>query len=257
MRQLLLLWAVLLPALPAGAQVDESGGPATVAGGAARPAAGRKVLLVGDSHTTMPFGKALEASLRAEKGDSVAVYGVCSAGPNSYLKEKGHACGWYFRDEGGKEPSQWVGARVATEQRTVRGKPKDVTVIKTPPLKQLLADHRPTVTLIALGSNPTSASGVTGLVDLVVKANSGCVWIGPPYMREPGEDDVDKVYKLLAKALKGRCELIDSRAFAFLRYPAQGGDGTHYDGKGLRDLGARWGREAGQAVQAALRASPD
>lgn len=253
----LLLLAVLLIVGPASAQIDEAGGPPAQAGGAVGASGGRRILLIGDSHTTMPFGKALDGALRTRKNDAVATYGVCSAGPNSYLTEKGHACGWYFRAEDGKEPARWVGSRVSTEQRKIRGSMQDVKVIKTPALKQLLIDHKPTVTIIALGSNPTSASGVTGLLDLLVKANSGCLWIGPPSMREPSESDVDKVYALLARALKDRCALIDSRKFTYLRYPATGGDGTHYDGKVLGPLGTQWGQDAGQAVEAALRTSPD
>ncbi len=134
-------------------------------------------------------------------------------------------------------------------------------LIKTPELTQLLTDHTPTVTVVALGSNvPISLDSVNKTLDAIHAAGSACVWIGPPDMRRPSSAQIDAVYATLRKGGVSRlasfegsrhssCRLIDSRAFSYLRYPDKGGDGTHYGG-GLASLGARWGADAAAAIAA-------
>lgn len=223
------------------------------------------ILVVGDSHTAGSFGRTLDDALRAGAGNRVATYGVCSASPSSYFSETPHACGHLFRDFGGKAPAKWLGGRV---YKTIRGDGKggtrEVEMVKTPELLQLLGDHGPTVTVVALGSNlPISEASVKKTLSLIHKSGSACVWIGPPDMRRPSAAQIDAVYETLRRggvvetatleeARAGSCRLIDSRAFPGVRYPAEGGDGTHYGGA-LASVGVRWGSDAAAAVLAAFK----
>jgi len=222
---------------------------------AAPAAAAETILVVGDSHTVGAFGQRLDGALRAEAGTRVATYGVCSASPQSYLSETEHSCGFLFRDFRGAAPAKWLGNRVreANQARFVR----------TPELAQLVSDYTPTLTVVALGSNGLTEDSVRRTLEAVHKNGAACVWIGPPDMRKPSSTSIDAIYAILrkqkvtekatiAQARADSCRLIDSRAFGYLRYPANSGDGTHYGG-GLAPLGARWGADAAAAVLAAFK----
>ena len=224
--------------------------------------AAETILVVGDSHTVGAFGQTIDDTLRAAKGNRVATYGVCSSRPQSYLSETSHGCGHLFRDFDKKAPAKWLGARVYKESRSDgKGGTREVEMVKTPELAQLLTDHTPTVVIVALGSNlPISASSVQKTLELVHKTGAACLWVGAPDMRNPTRAQVDKVYETLAAnkvgasvtleaAKKDSCKLIDSREFPFLKYPETGGGsgGTHYDGK-LWPVGVKWGAAAGEAA---------
>ena len=222
--------------------------------------ASETILVVGDSHTAGAFGLALDDALRAAPGARVATFGVCSARPQSYFSETPHGCGHRFRDFDKSAPAKWLGGRVYMEKRGG----KDVEMVKTPELAQLLSDHHPSIVVVALGSNlPISGSSVQKTLDMIHLTGAACVWIGPPDMRNPTRKEVDAVYATLDKnnvsasatleaAKKDSCILVDSRAFSYLRYPADAGGGTHYDGK-LAGLGTRWGADAAKAVLAAAK----
>jgi hypothetical protein len=227
--------------------------------------AAETILVVGDSHTAGSFGQKLDDSLRAVPGGRVATYGVCSASPQSYFSETPHPCGHLFRDFSKKPPAKWLGGRVYKVTRPDgKGGTREIEMVKTPDLVQLQSDHAPTVTVVALGSNmPISADSIKRTLEAVHKSGSACVWIGPPDMRRPSSGQIDAVYATLAKnrvsasvtleeARKDSCRLIDSRAFAYLRYPEAGEDGTHYGGE-LAPLGAKWGADAAAAVLAAFK----
>jgi len=222
------------------------------------------ILVVGDSHTAGSFGKNLDDVLRRGAGNRVATYGVCSASPQSYLSETPHHCGWLLRDFDKKAPAKWLGKRVY--KATVsdgKGGTREVTMIKTPSLSQLLTDHVPTVTVVALGANGLSADSIRKTLTLIHANNSVCVWIGPPDTRVRTADQVKALYKALRDnnvtesvsledAKKDSCRLVDSFTFAYLRYPAKGGDGSHYSGD-LESIGAKWGADAADAVLAAFK----
>lgn len=223
------------------------------------------ILVVGDSHTAGAFGGALDDALRAAPGGRVATYGVCSARPQSFLSETDHGCGRRFQDFAKKAPAKWLGGRVYRKTRPDgKGGTREVEFVKTPALAQLLDDHAPTVTVVALGSNlPMSGASVRKTLALIHKSGSVCVWIGPPDMRSPAREQIDEAYQTLLEngvsptatleeSRKGYCRLVNSRAFPGLRYPATGGDGTHYGGA-LAPIGERWGKDAAAAVLAAFQ----
>lgn len=232
---------------------------------AAPSAAAETVLVVGDSHTAGPFGGALDDALRAAPGNRVATYGVCSARPQSFLSETDHGCGRRFQDFERKAPAKWLGRRVYRKTRPDgKGGTREVEFVKTPALAQLLDDHAPGAVVVALGSNlPVSGPSVRSMLAQIHKSGAACVWVGPPDMRKPSSAQVDEVYQtLLANGVsptatleesrKGFCRLVNSRGFADVRYPAQGGDGTHYQGA-LASLGTAWGKDAAAAVLAFLK----
>lgn len=223
------------------------------------------ILVVGDSHTAGAFGGALDDALRAAPGNRVATYGVCSARPQSYFAQTDHGCGRRFQDFAKKAPAKWLGGRVYRKTRPDgKGGTREVEFVKTPELAQLLSDHAPTVTVVALGSNlPMTGASVRKTIDLIHKSGSACVWIGPPHMRVPSPEEMAAVYDILAangvaasatleEARTTSCRLIDSRAFPGLRYPETGGDGTHYGGA-LAPIGVQWGKDAAAAVLAAFK----
>lgn len=234
------------------------------ASAAASSRAAETVLVIGDSHTAGPFGGALDDALRAGPGNRVATYGVCSARPQSFLSETDHGCGRRFQDFEKKAPAKWLGGRVYRKARPDgKGGTREVEFVKTPELAQLLGDHAPTAVVVALGSNlPISAASVRTTLALIHKSGAACVWIGPPDMRKPAGERIDEVYQTLLEngvsptatleeSRKGFCRLINSRDFPALRYPATGGDGTHYQGS-LAPLGAQWGKDAAAAALAFL-----
>lgn len=239
--------------------------PALALALAASARAGDTILVVGDSHTAGAFGGALDDALRAAPGNRVATYGVCSARPQSYFDETDHGCGRRFQDFAKKAPAKWLGGRVYRKTRPDgKGGTREVEFVKTPALSQLLGDHTPTLTVVALGSNvPTSGASVRKTLKLIHDAGSACVWIGPPNMRSPSQKEMDAVYETLAEngvtpaatfeaSRTDSCRLIDSRAFPGLRYPTTRGDGTHYGGT-LAPIGTQWGKDAAAAVLAAFK----
>lgn len=222
------------------------------------------ILVIGDSHTAGPFGGALDEALRAAPGGRVATYGVCSARPQSFLSETDHGCGRRFQDFEKKAPAKWLGGRVYRKTRPDgKGGTREVEFVKTPALAQLLDDHAPTAVVVALGSNlPVSGPSVRSTLARIHKSGAACVWVGPPDMRNPSSGQVDAVYQTLLEngvsptatleeSRKGFCRLVNSRDLPALRYPAEGGDGTHYQGA-LAPLGAGWGKDAAAAVHAFL-----
>lgn len=239
--------------------------PALVLALAASARAADTILVVDDSHTAGAFGGALDDALRAAPGNRVATYGVCSARPQSYLAQTDHGCGRRFQDFAKKAPAKWLGSRVYRKTRPDgKGGTREVEFVKTPELQQLLDDHVPTLTVVALGSNlPMTGASVRKTIELIHKSGSACVWIGPPNMRNPSQKEMDAVYETLAangvaaaatleEARTTSCRLIDSRAIHGLRYPETGGDGTHYGGA-LAPIGVQWGKDAAAAVLAAFK----
>lgn len=201
--------------------------------------AAERLLVVGDSHTAGLFGGALEEALRAEPGVELAVFGVCSARPDSYLQQLEHHCGWRYKDLDGKNAAKWVKAR-----KTEEGK----TWVKTPKLEDLVDEYGPDVVVIALGTNgPSSYSSIAGLIAAAKKRKARCAWVGPPYVRGVPDRAIDSVYAELSKAANAdSCSIVDSRLYSYLRYPAKGGDGVHYSVFKDLDLSgpaSRWGKD--------------
>ena len=223
------------PAAPldAACEVEEPSAPlhelVAVAAPAAKPRSAR-VLLIGDSHVSSTFGRALDLLLRSRDNTEVTTVGACGMSPDGFIESLPARCG------------------------LLQVKP-DMTVWRsrhtpTPSIDRLLDDTLPDLTIIELGANqihtawrnPKQAKkDIISLADQV-SAHGECVWVGPPYGRERQKPaaKLENVYRLLEESLDGRCTLLDSRpsALPFLDYDdiAQAarrrGDGRHFDAMG-------------------------
>jgi hypothetical protein len=228
------------PAPVAAASPSAAPSPSAAVGG---------LLVIGDSHCTMSFGKTLDAYLREhENGMKVSFYGSSSASTAYYFKGLSSHGGYYFHP--------------ADEKARQGGGGKDGEAM-TPKLSALLA-RKPKVVVVALGSNQfgwndrAQAEQISATIGSIQDAGARCIWVGPPGARpdrRPGrksgfvEADVGRLYKTLSE-VTGRmgCRLIDSRPCA--TYPAEGGDGMHFDfiGPAGRKLGKDWGEKVGADI---------
>jgi hypothetical protein len=226
--------------------------------------AGSRVLVIGDSHCTMTFGKTLDEVLRSQvPGGKVSIYGSSSASTQYYVNGESSHGGHYFRDESGKISS---GGEAPT-----------------PKLAKLLSD-KPDFTVVALGSNQLGwgdkgqAAQIRATIRKIKESGSKCIWVGPPVAlpdTRPGRSsgfvatDVDKLYKTLVEVTAAEgCQLVDSRqcavrgkegnerkCAAYPPYdPAKFGkhwDGMHFDAMGPQ--GVQMGRDWAQWVGSEVR----
>ena len=177
-------------------------GPGLSAGEA--PATGG-VLYIGDSHTYGKFGEKLHEELGRSTGLGVRSVSVCPATPGSWLKES------------------WVSACGYMERRSRPGRPQPVKVSsgvrrRTPGLGRLLREERPSLVVIALGSNcglrtPAEIRGNARLLLERVIASAEVrhvFWIGPPHYRGAG-----RIARVLEQVVGEftEVEFIDGRSF--------------------------------------------
>lgn len=180
--------------------------------------AAERILLLGDSHTVQSFGRHLDGLIRTQfpAAKEVTTRGVCGSSPAWWFREQVTTCGYFFRN---KNQTIQQGLEIAT-----------------PLLTTLLEEHNPTLTIVALGANIVRApddeilTTSRQMAEQVAASGSRCVWVGPPHGRNKPEPKFSQFYQVLEQAVKPHCELIDSRPF--LGYPAEGGDGAHYDSLG-------------------------
>lgn len=181
--------------------------------------AAEHVILIGDSHSVQTFGKTLDELLRGRVGkNNVSTFASCGSSPSWWFDGRETPCGYFER----------------TPEHGVRHAKKHLT----PRLGQLLTSKEPATVIVALGANlvraPHDYSARTSrtMALLIQNAKSQgkpvrCIWVGPPHGRNKPEPGFSEFYKVLKAAVTPPCEFVDSRPYA--RYPAQGGDGIHYD----------------------------
>ncbi len=200
-----------------------------------------RVLIIGDSHVTQTYGQALDLLLRARARTRVTTVGSCGVSPDGFLTGKTTRCGFLHID--GPDMT------VELERRS-----------STPQVDDLLAEHRPDVTVIELGANliwraqrePEAAAAQIRTLAEKVAASSTCVWVGPPNGTDRKKPSalIDDVYRLLEQNLPAGCTFMDSRtaALPFLDYAdlarqaKRRGDGRHFDNIGIigRQAARRW-----------------
>jgi hypothetical protein len=257
-----------------------------LAAGLAGAEASTTALFIGDSHTDGGFGSAAWDELKGNFG-RMALFGICSARAKHYLAAGKNAvwltCGSEFRDSGGssgKPPKEFrettvVQLKEDSEECKKRRekKPKDDCKIhkaKVPYLPDLLNFYGPSHVIVALGSNGLESQEVSDtLIKIHETGTKTCFWIGPPYMRSTSKSTVDGWYSNLAlnkvsTDADAKCTLIDSRTLSVtyevnkkvktetLKYPSEGGDGTHF----WDPIASAWGKAAAQAIQTALGWTP-
>lgn len=263
--------AALLPLLASADDFGENTGqvPAVEAGKTAQVSLkGSKVLLVGDSHSTMAFGTTLDQRLK-DAGAKTAVFAVSSSRPKSWIKHTVHGEGSDIHDYDGKRPD-WLDTRKGVkryckapgrkkhkikedgscpdgEEQT----DKPAVFITTPDFPKLVKKYTPALTIVALGTNlPTHKEFAEAILAAIKDLGSACVWVGPPYVPSNNDDKTDKVYKVLYGLVgKHSCLLIDSRpsAMSDLKYPKGKGDRTHFSGE-LAHLGKAWANHVADAI---------
>lgn len=196
-----------------------------------------KVLLIGDSLTCGPFGDHVEAWLLQNLGQSrVAVYASCGSSPESWLaaeKDFISPCG--YRET---TPRQQI-----TEKHRNGRRPGPV---RTPKIENLLAQHRPQIVIVQLGTNHYDSllkGGKESLPKLAaiyerfanaLTARGGSVrmvvWITPPDSSKfPKwvEDEVDHL--IITTNRRHTFGSIVSRGFTRYIPGVSGSDGVHYN----------------------------
>ena len=179
-RSLLLLLACLCAcASRAAAQAEEQARALSQKAASMKSMAGAPhIILIGDSHTTGPFGRELDSRLRAAyPGWKIETYAPCGAAPGWYLPgnpASGYtsACGTWFHRYSTKAPYRL----------------EDVTAASPAPLIGALLESHPDTVIVALGTNMANWRGggivemkhARALADAIVDAGSRCLWIGPP-----------------------------------------------------------------------------
>jgi hypothetical protein len=177
----------------------------------------RRVLLLGDSHLTGPFGSALLRRIGGPGGRRVDVYAACSAAPEWFLPGHSHTspCGTWFRRAGADDRR----AQAAPAITAVLGDDVDLVIIA---LGTNMADWR------AGGVGDLSSAGT--LAHHAMMRGAKCVWVGPPpvpgYPSLPfykGPLNYDQLNEGLRARLGGHCAYVQSTT------PYGGADGIHYD----------------------------
>ncbi|MBL9039360.1 MAG: hypothetical protein JNG84_12655 [Archangium sp.] len=196
---------------------------------AAKPAfAGKKVLMVGDSHTVGFFGERFDTLLRAA-GAKTRSYGTAGSKPS-----------WWVAGTSGA-----MGASVRETNRVIDdGKPWN-TKRPTPKLADLLGAEKPDVLVIALGANfrAESAKGLTSqvraLADQAKALGITLVWVGPPNTKQDlaAPEGLKRFDAAVATALGPDGTYVASSPHT---QTYSGSDGVHFNGAAGRALANDW-----------------
>ncbi len=185
-----------------------------------------RVLVLGDSHTSSTFGRALDLLFRSRPKTDVTTVGACGHRPGGFLSAKESRCG-LLELHNDKTRYRKEGA--------------------PPSLDALLTKIEPDLTVVELGANqihtawrnPAAAKEEIRALSEKLAAKGACVWVGPPTgrEREKPRKKIDHVYTLLRETLPQGCRLLDSRpeSLDFLVWndlsakAKRRGDGKHFD----------------------------
>ncbi len=212
------------------------------------------VLLIGDSHTCLAFGSALDRGLRDHFGKEQVVTIGRSGERSAHFLYGNHSTtyGWveYLAD----------GRRLSGEYGSSK---------LTPKLTDLINKHDPQTVIIALGANeiwrPANLSShLSKLAKSVTSHNKRCFWIAPPTARCDdkkcvySKDALATYYSILSANIVSLCKIIESNSSAmpFLDFTKLSkkagttGDGIHHDslGKVGRKAARQWANHVLQVV---------
>jgi len=201
------------------------------------------VLVIGDSHATSTFGKALDLLLRTLPDTQVTTVGSCGVTPQAFLDGTPSHCGVL---EIARAEPDWI-------VKAQKG--------KTPQIEKLLSTWRPKLTVVELGANqihrayrdPEGAVAESrALAEAIRASGSRCLWVGPPGGREQEKPKhkMNFLYSVLKQGVADLCTFTDSRpsSLAFLDYERvtksrrRKGDGRHFDAIGVvgQQMARRW-----------------
>jgi hypothetical protein len=195
-------------------------------------------LVIGDSQLCQTFGGVLDAELREDANDSVVTRGRWGTSPHNWYDGSSTTDGFFDHDPG---------------QDPVRG-----TVTQTPLFPGLLTEVSPTLVVVELGANLDWAldqnpdfinQTVDRMVSDILAAHAECFWIGPADSRL--RPRMPQIRDRIIAGIAGRCVFFDS--LKVTSYPADGGDGLHYDSLG--PAGIAMGRDWALAAHSAIRSA--
>jgi lysophospholipase L1-like esterase len=208
----------LLLALPAAAQIADDGGEVQGKSAYTGP---KRIVVFGDSHTTMSYGVKLHSLLNADyKGKyEVELYGASGASPWWFYPYKSKDA---EAEAGKKQPHGYAG-KSGNLYIGPDGK-ADKTSRDAPLLGEMLKPGL-AVGIISLGTNQIECLGggkaryimkkSGDLAEAVRKAGGKCVWLGPPFhSRKPACTD-EKMIRGFYEKLKaeiGDCAVVDGLA---------------------------------------------
>lgn len=204
-----------------------------------------KVMLIGDSLSVGPFGRALESGLVARFGrDNVCVFASCGSSPEDWLPGKPvftTNCGYRQTTPGGSFSREY--------QNGKRPPP-----VRTPKLSRIFAEWRPQLLIVQLGTNWMDRLAAAdrldarpyrrNIRDFVREARRHSdpviVWVMPPDSSKYPLRVHEAVERWIREeSIPSRFRTIDSRLLtAPYREGKTGGDGVHYGDA----AGRRWAR---------------
>lgn len=220
-----------------------------------------RVMLIGDSLSVGPFGRAMEAALQRRYGSrGVCVFASCGSSPEDWLDDTPvfvTPCGYRQTTPGRSIVIDWINGR--------RPRP-----VKTPKLPKILASYRPQLVIVELGTNwmdrLATADRLDGaryreiIRDFVGELRGASVpppavvWVMPPASSKyPAavHQAVDRWIYESGQSLGFRT--ISSRAITGpYRAGKTGGDGVHY----ADDAGRRWAAGVMSKLPAAFPLAP-
>ena len=220
-----------------------------------------KVMLLGDSLSVGPFGRALESSLRRRYGDrQVGVFASCGSSPEDWLPGTPvfvTNCGY----------RQFLAGQVFSREYRNGQRPPPV---KTPKLPAVFRACRPELVIVQLGTNWMDGLAASSTFDAnrhrriirdfirEVRRGAGpqasIVWVMPPASSKypPAVHAAVEAW-ILEAAQAGGFRTINSRALTQPYLAGRtGGDGVHYQDA----AGRRWARGVMHLLDAGTRPLP-
>ena len=203
----------------------------------------KKVLMIGDSHSVLSFGKTLATEI-----PSTNRYAISSSASSDWLKKK-------ICPITGKCPFVYGYA-------TPEGEFNETLPSSFEGLRPLLRRTKANTVIVALGTNDANQrcqmkpSKGTQPVRELLRSLGGrqCYWVGPPSYRwgpvfeSCGENFNKYVDRMKTLIEAHHCKFIDSRLIidpdTGLPIEANSGDGIHFDEK----LGAFWAQQAARVI---------
>lgn len=193
-----------------------------------------KTLIISDSHGTGAFGGEL-TRLIERQNESVSFYAFGGTKAIDWIE--GNNLTWGF----------WEHHTGRVDRRS--------THTNTPKLAELIKVHKPNTIIIVLGTNMVwheqttqDADSIQGLLTLAKGSGAKCVWVGPPDLNVQNQDQekwVTQLHQELEQIVPANgVQLISS--WTFTNYPANMGDGVHYDK--IPGVGEKLAREWAQGV---------
>lgn len=174
------------------------------------------ILFIGDSHSAGNFGAAVDHFLRSQ-AQNVTTIASCGSSPSNWMPDSSQkiatTCGFRYKTkENQKNDYHPRLIKCPTDQ------------IKICSLRDAVEAVKPNITVIALGTNIVSSeiskkkifselNNISTMLEQTKKANSQCIWIGPPnLLRKDLAKGLDSgIEKISAIVKKNNCRYIDSK----------------------------------------------